>query len=263
MIDLHCHILPDLDDGPATLDEAVEMCRIAAADGISTIVATPHYWPGWFESTAESRSSRLEALREGISREGIAMTILQGAELTVFPELPDLLEREPELTLNGTGKYFLVELPFQTEPLQWEAFLRSLLAAGRVPVLAHPERSAWLRRKPEKVLQFVKEGGRVQITGGSVLGEEGKDAREFASLLLQHRLVHVISSDAHSAVERMPRLSDAVQAAAEVVDRSYAADLVSRYPAEIIAGGAVSAPQPREVAYAQTERPAKRWFFFK
>lgn len=263
MIDLHCHILPDLDDGPATLDEAVTMCRIAAADGISTIVATPHYRPGWFESTAEIRSLRLEALREALRREGIAMTILQGAELTVFPELPELLEREPELTINGTGTYFLVELPFQTEPLQWESFLRSLLAARKIPVLAHPERCAWLRRKPEKVLQFVKAGGLVQITGGSVLGEEGKEAREFASLLLQHRLVHVLSSDAHSAVERSPRLSDAVQAAAEVVDRSYAADLVSRHPGDIIAGKEVSAPLPRELAYAQAERPVKRWFFFK
>ena len=263
MIDLHCHILPDLDDGPATLDEAVEMCRLAVADGIGTIVATPHYRPGWYESTVDARRSRTASLQERLGREGLAITILHGAELTVSPELPVLLEREPELTINGTGKYFLVELPFQSEPPKWEGFLLSLLAGRRVPVLAHPERSAWLHWKPDMLLHFVKAGGLVQVTGGSLLGEEGREAREFAFLLLRHHLVHAIASDAHSALERTPRLSDAVQAAAEVVDRTYAADLVSRYPEEIVAGRAVTAPQPLELAYAQTERPVKRWFFFK
>ena len=240
MIDLHCHILPDLDDGPATLDEAVEMCRLAAADGITTIVATPHYWPGRFESSAEGRSSRMAALRERIAREGVGITLLQAAELTISPELP-----------------------FHAEPPQWESFLLSLMLGGRLPVLAHPERSSWLRRKPEKLLAFVRAGGLVQITGGSLLGEEGKEAREFAAFLLRHNLVHAIASDAHAATERIPRLAEALKAACETVDQAYAEDLVTRYPEAIVNGRKVSAPGPLEFAYAQPPTSGRRWFFFK
>ena len=263
MIDLHCHILPDLDDGPATLDEAVEMCRLAAADGITTIVATPHYWPGRFESSAEGRSSRMAALRERIAREGVGITLLQAAELTISPELPSLLDRDPLLTINGTGRYFLMELPFHAEPPQWESFLLSLMLGGRLPVLAHPERSSWLRRKPEKLLAFVRAGGLVQITGGSLLGEEGKEAREFAAFLLRHNLVHAIASDAHAATERIPRLAEALKAACETVDQAYAEDLVTRYPEAIVNGRKVSAPGPLEFAYAQPPTSGRRWFFFK
>jgi protein-tyrosine phosphatase len=263
MIDLHCHILPDLDDGPETMEEAVEMCRVAAADGITSVVATPHYRPGWFESTAAARSARVAELRAELLTARIPLTVLQGAELSLSPELPELLSRAPDLTINGTGRYFLVELPFHAEPPKWGDFLQSLTAAGTVPVLAHPERSAWLHRKPEQLLRFVKAGGLVQITGGSLLGEEGKDVREFSLLLLKHRLVHAIASDAHSAVDRLPRLAQAVKAAAEAVGLPYADDLVNRHPGEITSGQPVSAPQPLEPAYARAERASKRWFFFR
>jgi protein-tyrosine phosphatase len=256
MIDLHCHILPDLDDGPATLEESVEMCRMAADDGIRTIVATPHFRPGRYQASSAEVFTRIAALETAVHREKISVRFLPGAEVTVIPELAVRIDEEPYLTLNATGRYFLAELPSDSVLPRWDAFLLSLTNAGRIPILAHPERNPWFWNHPEALYGFVGKGGMVQITAASLTGLWGDQAREFSALLLQHNLVHCLASDAHDAGQRRPALSEAVRTAAGLIGRDNALSLVTSIPEAIIENRRVSLPEPMPILPA---RKRKTW----
>src|SRR5574337_227878 len=236
MIDIHCHILPGVDDGPETLDQAIAMCRIAAGDGIRAIVATPHFIPGRSESTPAAILEKLAELKHALDQEAIPLTILAGADVSVTPELRSRLEAESCLTINNTKRYFLAELPHTTVPPGWDRFLLSLLAAGKVPILTHPERNPWFITHPDALFAFVVQGGMVQITAMSLTGGCGERVRDFSLLLLKHNLVHVIATDAHNCDLRPPVLTEAVHEAANVIGEHRARALVTSIPGAIIEG---------------------------
>lgn len=240
MIDLHCHILPGADDGPGTLDEAVEMCRIAERDGIGTIVATPHFRPGIYE--IPDIAGRIDELRGALAEKGIRLTILPGSDVTVTPELPGHLAAKPGLTINNTGKYFLAELPHEAVPARWEEFLLDILRNGITPILTHPERNHWFIHHPDALLSFVHAGGLVQITASSILGESGVESRNYCIYLLKRNLVHVVATDAHSRLQRPPLLSPALRTAASLVGSDRAMRLVRDIPEKIISGLPMDAP---------------------
>ncbi len=243
MIDIHCHILSDIDDGPATLDASVEMCRIAAADGIKAIVATPHFKPGRFEPRSEQVFQKITELNAALRSEGINVRILPGADVAVNPELLVHLHREAYLTINR-GRYFLAELPHDTAPPGWDRFLLSLTTHGKVPVLTHPERNPWLIHHPDSLYSFVIQGGMVQITAMSLTGGCGEVSLQFALFLIKHNLVHAIASDAHDTSERAPVLSAAVAVASKIIGVEKAKALVTTIPRAIIEGKRVELFDP-------------------
>lgn len=255
MIDLHCHILPGIDDGPETIDEAVDMCRIASADGIKTIVATPHFNPGIYENSSEKVFSLINKLGAKAKEKGIDIRILPGADIAVTPELPVYLKKEGYLTINRTGRYFLAEFPAAAAPPGWDLFLLSFLNSGTIPVITHPERNSWFLEHPDALYDVVKKGVMVQVTAMSITGDLGEDIQEFSIYLLKHNLVHVIASDAHSAAYRLPLLSHAVRMAGDVIGKEKAYSLVTSIPAAIIEGRHVSLP-----GIIAPVRHKKRWF---
>jgi protein-tyrosine phosphatase len=254
MIDLHCHILPGIDDGPETIDEAVDMCRIASADGIKTIVATPHFNPGIYENSSEKVFSLIDKLGAKAKEKGIDVRILPGADIAVTPELPAYLKKEEYLTINRTGRYFLAEFPAASAPPGWDMFLLSFLNSGTIPVITHPERNSWFLEHPDALYDVVKKGVMVQVTAMSITGDLGEDIQEFSIYLLKHNLVHVIASDAHSAAYRLPLLSHAVRMAGDVIGKEKAYSLVTSIPAAIIEGRHVSLP-----GIIKPVRQKKRW----
>lgn len=249
MIDLHCHILPGIDDGPDTMDEAVEMCRIAYADGIRTIVATPHFRPGRYDHPDESINSVREALQSEVVRLGIDMTILAGADVTVTPELPLHLGQRRGLTINNTGRYFLAELPNGAVPARWDQYLLSLIRKGCTPILTHPERNGWFLSHRDALYPFVHGGGLVQITAMSVTGEVGEVVQSYARYLLKQGLAHIIATDAHSTEQRKPLLSGAVEVASDIIGKDAALRMVTDIPRAIIEGRQpdVDMPEPMVV----------------
>ena len=236
MIDIHCHILPGLDDGPATMDESIEMCRIAYADGIRTIIATPHFRPGRYDHSEDVVSLVIEGLRSEVARRGIDLQILTGADVTVTPELPLYLGQRRGLTINNGGKYFLAELPTGAVPAIWDHYLLSLIPRGFTPILTHPERNGWFLSHRDALYPFVNGGGLVQITAMSLTGEIGETVQSYSRYLLKQGLAHIIATDAHSAVQRMPLLSNAVAAAEDIIGRDTALRMVTDIPQAIIEG---------------------------
>ena len=209
MIDLHFHCLPGIDDGAADWDEAVALCRLAAAQGTETIVATPHVLRDpWLN---EDRGARDSLLAELNRRLGGTPEVLPGAEVWYSSDLVELVEKGdagPLVGLNGS-MCLLVE----TSPLHpvaaVEAAFHELLVMGRVPILAHPERNPVFWREPDRLRRWAERGVLLQITAGSILGDFGRQAMEFSEWMLDASLVHLVASDAHNLVARPPRLAEA------------------------------------------------------
>ena len=257
MIDLHCHILPGMDDGPETLAKAVAMCRAAEADGIETIVAAPHYKPGTYEFTGPGILEAVYILSGELKKQGLDIRILPGAEVTVSPEMHASLMPGGYLTINH-GRYFLAEFRPLSVPARWDAFLLSFLDAGMTPIIAHPERNAWFIHRPEALAAAVQSGILVQVTAMSITGGFGPETRDFSVHLLRQNLVHAIASDGHSARLRPPQLAEAVALATDVVGRERADALVTTIPQAIIDSRPIPALEPIEYN-PQTRAPGRGW----
>jgi protein-tyrosine phosphatase len=231
VIDLHAHVLPGLDHGPGDWDEAVEMCRIAAADGISVLAATPHV-----SEEYPNRRERIEAaaaeLRGRLSDAGVPLEIVAGGDYHAHPGLSP----GNVLTLGDNGRYFLLEFPYRALPPRAEAFVRTLLARGLTPIVTHPERTASLQREWRGLEPLVGEGALVQVTAGSLLGHFGPAAAASADRFLREGWVHFLASDAHWSHERVPRLAAACESAGRVVGAAAAAALVEAHPRAILEG---------------------------
>ncbi len=244
MIDLHCHILPNIDDGPSDIEGSMAMCRMASDDGIKIIVATPHFKPGLFSlPTAEEVTSSAALLNEKIAKKGLDLKILTGAEVRITPDTLDYLEAQDFLTLNQNNKYFLAELPMRDLPEDWELRLGAITRAGYRPLIAHPERNYSFLKNPYKLVRAVRNGAMLQLTAESLIGRGGEAIQEFSNFLLAEGLVHAIATDSHSITSRPTRLSDAVMAASEIIGEDKAIDLVTIIPEAIINGEELPVPE--------------------
>lgn len=239
MIDIHAHILPGVDDGVRSLEEARELARRGAAEGVEAVAATPHVRHD-YPTTADEMEHRVAELRADLAREGIPVEIFHGGEidLGLLWEIPqDDLHR---LTLAQTGRYLLVEFPYRGWPLAVDAAVSALRSRGVTPILAHPERNPEVQDRPERVEELVTCGALVQVTSGSLLGGVGRASQRAAEQLLELGLVHVLASDAHGP--HIERAGLAVAARA-LGDGGLARFLTEDAPAAIVAGAPLP-PRP-------------------
>lgn len=255
MIDIHCHILPGTDDGAQTLEEAVEMARIAWKDGITDIIAAPHTHDGIFLQQPESVLAAVKAFQDVLQKKGILLRIHPGSEVHIHGELIDNLFSFQILSLGNRMKHMLLELPSLHLPLFTEELLRQLISHGITPIIAHPERNEVLRRKPTILGEWITQGVISQITAGSLLGLMGSTAKKSSHDLVKRRMAHVIASDGHNHTNRRAELSKAY----ELLARLLPAEEVEtyRFNAEAILKGETC----RTFALLSTNSQ-KRWFFF-
>ena len=226
MIDLHAHILPQLDDGAASEKEAREMAAIAAQCGITCLVATPHFIEGSFEPSPGAILEKVQRLNAFAREQGLNITILPGMEVALNPRIPQWLEGKRLLTLGGTSRCLLLEMPVMEIPPYTDALLFQLQIKGIIPVLAHPERCRPLSENPAWLLEAVKRGARVQITGDSLAGRFGKTVQRVASFLAEAGAVHALGSDAHSSRDRRPDLRRAARVLEEMLGKQRAATIL-------------------------------------
>jgi protein-tyrosine phosphatase len=232
MVDIHCHLLPNVDDGPKSWETCLQMCEIAQADGIEHIVATPHA-NHQFSYDREVFSGLLEELARKISGK---LKLSLGCDLHLsYENLMEALKNPSRYTISGTN-YLLVELSdFSVAPSVLQS-LQRLLAAGMVPIITHPERNLALQGNPRQVLEWVKAGCLVQVTANSLTGRWGQRARDTAEWLMKQAAVDVLATDAHGIDSRPPILSEALLAAEKIVGQSAADAMVHRNPQAIVSG---------------------------
>lgn len=213
MIDLHCHILPGIDDGPRTLEDSLDIARAAVAAGTTTIVATPHVSWDWPENTSASIAQKVAEVNAALLDARLDLEVRPGGEVALTRAL-DLTDKELEALGLGGGRWLLLECPLSPVAAGVEAAVNALRARGhRNILLAHPERVPAFQRDPEMLARLVADGVLTSVTAGAFTGRFGKDVQRFARRLLADGLVHDVASDAHSTVRRPPEIGPVLREA--------------------------------------------------
>lgn len=252
MIDLHCHALPGIDDGPETIEGSLALARASAAAGVRKIVATPHV-SSRYPNRPETILARVDELSERLAAEGVAIELLPGAEIamTYVAEIENsMVER---LRLGG-GEWILLEPPFSSVAPALEMIVGDLQRRGHRILLAHPERCPAIHRDPGVLHSLVTDGVLTSITAGSLAGRFGSTVRRFALRLVEEDLVHNVASDAHDLAGRAPGIREELEQAGL---GELAEWLTEEVPAAILGGGPVPA---RPVLERASARPThRRW----
>ncbi|MBK7472282.1 MAG: capsular biosynthesis protein [Betaproteobacteria bacterium] len=233
MIDLHCHMLPGIDDGAPDEATALAMARIAVDDGITFTACTPHIYPGLYENNTRLIRQRVGELQKKLDAEGIVLRLTSGADAHLTPELMDRLKTGTAPTLNG-GRYFLLEPPHHVAPPRFEESVFNFLMAGYVPVITHPERLTWIEANYEVFKRVALRGAWMQVTSGSLTGRFGDGAKYWGERMLDEGLVHILATDAHSINRRAPLLAEGVRVAEKYVGNEEAHRLVFERPRAIL-----------------------------
>lgn len=215
MIDIHCHLLPGIDDGPKTWDDSLALCHAMSANGIRTAVATPHLIDGIYNNVRSKIEPMVRDLNVRVKNEGITLEILAGAEIDLSSR--HIASSSPDLPRLGGGNAVLLEMPMAVLPHAMDSILFGVRAQGLVPVLAHPERNELLQDDIDLAQGWIDAGALLQIDGDSLLGVWGSGAKYCAERLLSERLCHAMASDAHSVDRRPPRLRESLAAARVIV----------------------------------------------
>jgi protein-tyrosine phosphatase len=243
VIDLHCHILPGIDDGPASVEESLEMARNAAAAGTRMIVATPHV--SWeYRNRAETIATLVGELNARLSADGVALEVRTGAELAMT-RIGDLAAGElSRLTLGG-GRWLLVEPPFTLVATGLDVLIADLQHQGHRVLLAHPERCPAFQRDRKMLEGLIDSGALGSLTAGSLGGTFGEPVRRFSLELVADGLIHNVASDAHDPSHRPPTIAGEIDQAGLGALREW---LTESVPAAILAGGEIPARPQVEVA---------------
>ena len=251
MIDLHCHVLAGIDDGPRTIEQSVALARDAAAAGTATMVATPHV-SRRYANDASTIAAKAAELHDRLAAEGLELEVRAGAEIAITRALelePGELER---LGLGG-GPWLLLEPPFLPSTSGLDIMLADIQRRGHRIVLAHPERCPAFQRDPGMLRAFVRSGILTSITAGSLVGRFGGGVRRFAMDLVAEGLVHNVASDAHDRGARAP----GIMAALDKSGLGALADWWTReVPAAILAGAEIP---PRPAVAVPGAKPTRRW----
>jgi len=246
MIDLHCHIIPGVDDGAESLEESIEMAKIAEEERIEKIVATPHLFrgdlnSGDFPMVEEKRQELCRALKD----HNIQLEILPGAEVHISHDLIEEIRKNREKLVLNHSSYMLIEFPADHVYAGAKNLLFELMSEGLTPIIAHPERNNVFVHNPRQLYELVSMGALSQANSGSFFGLYGRSVREAALSFLKLNLTHFIASDCHSPRSRAPRLTEAVNRAGEEIGKKNAGFLVRKNPQAVVEDRAIPyLPEP-------------------
>jgi protein-tyrosine phosphatase len=255
VIDLHCHLLPGIDDGARDVETALAMARMAVADGITVTACTPHILPGVYNNTGPEILAAIGRLQDAIAQAGIPLRLISGADVHVVPDLTAQLRSGRALSLNNS-RYLLLEPPHHVLPPRMEDYIFGLQTSGFVPIITHPERLSWVESHYELIRHLVYSGNLMQLTAGSLMGRFGRRPRYWAERMLDDGFCHLLASDAHNTEQRAPVMSDARELVARRLGQDEALNLVLNRPQAIMDNVASGQLPPPVSATVRPQPPA-------
>lgn len=215
MIDIHSHILPGIDDGAQTVEDSINMAKLAVEEGITKIIATPHHQNGKYINKKQNIIERVSELNVVLQKENIPLEVLPGQETRIYGELIEDINKGDILPLNQTN-YLFIELPSGHIPRYTEQLLFDVQLKGLTPIIVHPERNAGVMENPDKLLDLVKKGALTQVTAGSITGHFGKKIQKFTMQLIESNMAHFLASDAHNTSTRSFHMQKAISEISKV-----------------------------------------------
>jgi protein-tyrosine phosphatase len=233
VIDLHCHMLPGIDDGAPDREVALAMARCAVADGITVTACTPHIYPGLYDNDRDGIARAIAAFQDVLDEEGIALRLVIGADTHLAPDLLGSMREGRVPTLNGS-RYLLLEPPHHSVPPRFEDSVFQLRTAGIIPVITHPERLSWIEGHYPSFERLVHGGAWMQVTSGSLTGRFGRRPKYWGERMLDEGLVHILATDSHHIDRRPPLLAEGREAAAKRVGEAESWHLVRTRPQGIL-----------------------------
>ncbi|WEI93497.1 MULTISPECIES: tyrosine-protein phosphatase [Enterococcus] len=211
MIDLHCHILPGVDDGAENIEASIAMAEQAVSQGITHILCTPHHNNGKYTNPKSEVISLVASLQAELDKRNLPLTVLEGQEVRITGDLIEDIRNDKILFTDLEDTYILIEFPTMEVPSYTEQVFFELLQMGKVPVIVHPERNAHFRKDPNNLIPFLEMGCLAQLTAPSYVGVFGKDIQKTAKIMVEHNLVQMVASDAHGVKKRSFYLKDAYE----------------------------------------------------
>jgi protein-tyrosine phosphatase len=252
-VDIHCHLLPGIDDGAKSWDDAVAMARLAADDGTTTIIATPHQLGNFSRNRGDEIRNLAGEMQRRLEDAQVPIRVLPGADVRIEPEMVKRIQSGEVLTLGDHRRHVLLELPHELYfPI--DAVLTELARGRLVGILSHPERNEGILRQPGVLAPLVEAGCLMQITAGSLGGSFGPACREFAEWMLSEGLVHFAATDGHGPRSRRPLMGRAFERVRQLTNEETATDLCARNPARVAEGKVV--PNGRRAVV----RCKRRWW---
>jgi protein-tyrosine phosphatase len=233
MIDLHSHILPDIDDGAPSLAVSIEMARAYVADGVECVACTPHILPGLYHNSGPQIRAAVSALQLRLYEAGIPLRLVTGADNHIEPNFVAGLA-EGRLLCLADSRYVLIEPPHHVMPVNLDRFCFELRVASYVPILTHPERLGWIEGNYAQIRRLQESGTWMQVTSGSLLGRFGRRARYWAERMISEGRAHILATDAHDTSHRPPDLLKGRAMAEKLVGADEAERLVVTRPMAVL-----------------------------
>jgi len=233
MIDTHLHILPGVDDGPETMQEALALAHVLVQEGIHSAIATPHYNDEFPQRPAAEIRERVDNLQQELDHHSIQLRLYAGHEALIKPGLVEDIQAGRLATLNGS-RYLLLELWNSTWLPETERVIFELRVHGIVPIIAHPERYRAIQQDPARLVPLLQQGVLTQLTAGSLVGVCGRTIQRCAETLLRKGLIHCIASDAHGLHKRAPTILQSLRYAIQIIGQVKTQQLIEGWPLVII-----------------------------
>jgi protein-tyrosine phosphatase len=241
-VDIHCHCVPGVDDGPQSLEEAVAVCRALVGDGITDAIATPHqFGPYDLRNTVARIQEAIDTTQAALDAESIPLRLHRGADVRVDERMMALVEKGEVPGLGPTGRYLLLELPHDAF-IDLRGLIRMLQRIGKVAIITHPERHPYLVRRPEAMIDWLKLGAFAQVTCASLAGGFGRAAETAAWDWLSRGLIHLVATDAHDTQRRPPVMTQAIDLIARRMGETMARWVCLDNPTHVLHGRDLGRP---------------------
>lgn len=246
MLDLHCHILPGIDDGSKTLEDSLAMAEKAISQGITHLMCTPHHNNGKYSNPANQVIEQVVRLQQELDQRNLNLTLLEGQEVRITGTLLEDIAKGDILFTDLYDTYILLEFPTGEVPAYTEQLFFQLLSQGHTPVIVHPERNAVFRKDPNELIPFLEMGVLTQLTAPSIVGIFGKEIQKTAKQMLKHNMLYMVASDAHNLRQRGFYLKEAC----EIIRKEYGqskVDEMMQMAKDLVNGDVVKHPEFGEI----------------
>lgn len=253
MIDIHCHLVYEVDDGSKSIEDTLYMLKEAKKVGFTDIICTPHYMEDYYEVPCSEISNKILKMKE--LSQNINIRIYQGNEIYSTENIIEYLNSNQAMSLNNS-KYVLIEFPMQNKPMNMDQVVYLLLQAGKIPIIAHPERYSYVREDPNMLLEYIEQGVLFQSNYGSVIGIYGNEIKETAKKLLTHNMIHFLGSDNHRINTVYKNIPEALKTLEKWVGQDKIQELTTDNPSCILSNEEFDIDDPIEVK-------KKLWGFWK